>query len=100
MKLLLIPENKDDSHEDVTVVLLDASGSDELTNFGDSVPTKVKDIGDFTFKVKYEDEDGEDVELTDLRTVNKLRLGASYEYLLQYNEDDDSENQNIMVSYV
>ena len=90
----MIPENKDDDHEDVTKIPLDTTESNGLLNFGDSVPEKVKDIGDFTFKVKNENKD----EIPSLQTVNKLRLGASYEYLLQYNEDEGSSTQNIMVS--
>ena len=92
----MIPEGREDDHEDVTRILLassDPDNTDELIKLNDSVPQKVKDIGEFTFKII--DENGD--ELSGMTTKNNLRLGASYEYLLQYDENDKSNTQNITV---
>ena len=91
----MIPEGREDDHEDVTRIPLasDPDNTDELIKLGDSVPKKVKDIGEFTFKVIDENKN----EVSVLTTKNKLRLGASYEYLLQYDETDESNTQNILV---
>ena len=92
----MIPEGREDEHDDVTRIpleSLDPDDSDKLIKLGDSVPQKVKDIGEFTFKII--DEHGD--ELSGMTTKNNLRLGASYEYLLQYDENDESNNQNITV---
>ena len=92
----MIPEGREDEHDDVTRISLeslDPDNSDKLIKLGDSVPQKVKDIGEFTFKII--DEHGD--ELSGMTTKNNLRLGASYEYLLQYDENDESNNQNITV---
>jgi len=94
LELLMIPEGREDDHEDVTRIPLasDPDNTDELIKLGDSVPKKVKDIGEFTFKVIDENKN----EVSNLTTKNKLRLGASYEYLLQYDETDESNTQNIL----
>ena len=92
----MIPEGREDEHDDVTRIpleSLDFDNSDKLIKLGDSVPQKGKDIGEFTFKII--DENGD--ELFGMTTKNNLRLGASYEYLLQYDENDESNNQNITV---
>ena len=92
----MIPEGREDDHEDVTRIPLassDPDNTDELIKLNDSVPMKVKDIGEFTFKVIDESKN----EVYVLTTKNTLRLGASYEYLLQYDETDESNTQNISV---
>ena len=92
----MVPEGREDDHEDVTRIPLDSldpNNPDKLIKLNDSVPQKVKDIGEFTFKII--DEAGD--ELFGMTTKNNLRLGASYEYLLQYDENDESNTQNITV---
>jgi len=94
LELLIVPEGREDDHDDVTRIPLDSldpNNPDKLIKLNDSVPQKVKDIGEFTFKII--DENGD--ELSGMTTKNNLRLGASYEYLLQYDENDESNTQNI-----
>ena len=96
LELLIVPEGREDDHDDVTRIPLDSldpNNPDKLIKLGDSVPQKVKDIGEFTFRII--DENGD--ELSGMTTKNNLRLGASYEYLLQYDENDESNTQNITV---
>ena len=96
LELLIVPEGRKDDHDDVTRISLESLDPDnpnKLIKLGDSVPQKVKDIGEFTFKII--DENGD--ELSVMTTKNNLRLGASYEYLLQYDENDESNTQNITV---
>ena len=78
--LEIIPEGKGDA----IVYTLDSA-------LNDSLPEKVDDIGDFTFMLK--DGNGNQV----LNETHKLKLGASYEFLVQYDEMDPENSRNITV---
>ena len=82
MTLYLVPEGKSDTDEDVKKVEIGSSN-----RIGDSNPEKVDEIGDYTLKVK--DPSAEDAVLTSKDVT--LKLGASYEFLVQWN-DREGEN--------
>ena len=85
-QLLMIPEGKDETDDDVTTVWFDPQ-------LGDSVPVKVKDIGKYTFRVQ--DEAG----YVKFETENTLRLGASYEFLFQHDEYHEHSREFVTVNY-
>ena len=73
----LIPDGKDESHENVFKIPMNEQ-------LGDSNPEKIKDVGDHTLKVK--DDEGRDL----LNQPGfKLKLGASYEFLVQVEDVED-----------
>ena len=91
MTFYLIPNGKDDDHEDVLNVQL----NNFETHVGDNYPERVKDVGDYTMKLK--DQDGNVVlNMTDLT----LKIGANYQFLLQYDDDgtDPLQSQLILVN--
>ena len=58
----MVPEGREDDHEDVTSIPLDSldpNNPDKLIKLNDSVPQKVKDISEFTFKII--DENGDEL---------------------------------------
>ena len=82
LTLYLVPKGKSDTDEDVKKV--------EIGNFnriGDSNPEKVEEVGDYTLKVK--DPAANHTVLTSKDVT--LKLGASYEFLVQWN-DQEGEN--------
>ena len=80
----MIPEGKDEDDDDVTTILFNSQ-------LNDSIPEKVKDIGKYTFRVK--DENG----YVKSETEQTLRLGASYEFLFQYDEWHENSRDFITV---
>ena len=76
----MVPEGKSDNDEDVMKVEIGNS-------IGDSNPEKVEEVGDYTLKVK--DPAANNTVLTSKDVT--LKLGASYEFLVQWN-DQEGEN--------
>ena len=86
LTLYLIPPDKPDEHEDAIKIQLEDP-------VGDTFPKKVKHVGDYTIKLKNEKNvlfNQSDIE---------LKVGANYQFLMQYDEDVDSVSSKlIMVS--
>ena len=78
-----MPKGKSDTDEDVKKVEIGSSN-----RIGDSNPEKVDEIGDYTLKVK--DPAAEDAVLTSKDIT--LKLGASYEFLVQWNDQEGEIN--------
>ena len=82
MTLYLVPKGKSDTDEDVKKVEIGSSN-----RIGDSYPEKVEEIGDYTLKVK---DPAENAVLTSKDIT--LKLGASYEFLVQWNDQEGENN--------
>ena len=82
MTLCLVPKGKSDTDEDVKKVEIG-----NLNRIGDSNPEKVEEIGEYTLKVK---DPEEDAVLTSKDVT--LKLGASYEFLVQWNDQEGENN--------
>ena len=73
-------------------------GDDDVTTLwfnsrlNDSIPEKVKDIGKYTFRVQ--DEEG----YVKSETEHTLRLGASYEFLFQFDEYHENSRDFVTVN--
>ena len=80
--LYLVPKGKSDTDEDVKKVEIG-----NLNRIGDSNPEKVEEIGDYTLKV----EDPVDDALLISKDIT-LKLGASYEFLVQWNDQEGENN--------
>ena len=77
-----MPKGKSDTDEDVKKVEIGISN-----RIGDSNPEKVEEIGDYTLKVK---DTAENAVLTSKDIT--LKLGASYEFLVQWNDKEGENN--------
>ena len=73
-----MPKGKSDADEDVKKVEIGSSN-----RIGDSNPEKVEEVGDYTLKVK--DPAANHTVLTSKDVT--LKLGASYEFLVQWNDE-------------
>ena len=82
LTLYLVPKGKSDTDEDVKKVEI---GSSNI--IGDSNPEKVEEIGEYTLKVK---DPAENTVLTSKDIT--LKLGASYEFLVQWNDQEGDNN--------
>ena len=78
----MVPKGKSDTDEDVKKVEIG-----NLNRIGDSNPEKVEEIGDYTLKV----EDPVDDALLISKDIT-LKLGASYEFLVQWNDQEGENN--------
>ena len=85
-QLLMIPDGKGEGDDDVTTIWFNSQ-------LNDSIPEKVKDIGKYTFRVQ--DEDGS----VKSETEQTLRLGASYEFLFQFDESNENSRDFVTVIY-
>ena len=77
----MVPKGKDDGHEDVMKIKLNPQ-------LGDSNPEKLDNVGEFELKIK--DENDESVIEETPTVFYDLKLGASYEFLVQYDDPDDN----------
>ena len=77
-----MPKGKSDTDEDVKKVEIG-----NLNRIGDSNPEKVEEIGEYTLKVK---DPAKDALLTSKDIT--LKLGASYEFLVQWNDQEGENN--------
>ena len=81
LTLYLVPKGKDDDHEDVMKIKLNPQ-------LGDSNPEKLDNVGEFELKIK---DENDEIVIEETPTVfYDLKLGASYEFLVQYDDPDDN----------
>ena len=86
LTLYLIPPDKPDEHDDTTKIPFEDS-------VGDNYPKRIKKVGGYTIKLKNTTKTPYTTLVSKSET---LKVGANYQFLIQY--DDDAEDTLIVVS--